>query len=129
MTKRDEVIEAMARAAIATRFGSEGLLMFEPIPDEFDPTGEKQKTIKRRCDEARNEADAALTALEGMGLAVVPVEPSEGMKDAAAADYYQCSREYMREIAKEDKFDCVADDAGGTYTAMLTQARKEMNDD
>lgn len=55
--------------------------MFEPIPEEFDPTGERTKLIKHRCDESRNEAEAALTALESSGYMVRPVEATEGMID------------------------------------------------
>ena len=63
--QRNELIEAMARAIVASH---------EP------------RDMKTRVTTARQDAQAALAAIEARGLAVVPVEPTEGMVDAGASE-------------------------------------------
>ena len=60
---RDQLIETMARASVASR----------NLPEGCDIN----------WDAFRRDATAALTAIEAAGMRVVPVEPSEKMRVAA----------------------------------------------
>jgi len=78
---RDELIEAMARAI----YSAEGFVhnsddrMFEPVKWE-EADADEYQCIR---DGFRQKADAALTAIEAQGLAIVPVEATEAMENSA----------------------------------------------
>lgn len=67
-----EMVERVARALVAAKFGEEGLLIFEPVPDDFPLSLEASLMFKRRIDDAMKEARAAIEAMR---------EPTEAMRD------------------------------------------------
>lgn len=56
------------------------------------------------------------------GWKLVPIEPTEEMRDAAGEALYGHSREQAAEWAKTDKFESYAEDGESAYEAMLNAA-------
>jgi len=93
---RDEMIEAMAKAmAEAENDYAVDELVFTPY---------------------MGDATAALSAIEAAGFAIVPVVPSEAMRDAG--------RTALSVMGVDDPND---DDAAFCYSAMIQAAKDEMN--
>jgi 16S rRNA U1498 N3-methylase RsmE len=101
---REEIIEVVGRALVPylERHNSE---------------------IKRELSESL--ARHAIKAIEQSGHVIVPRVPTEAMKDAAAEESYGCTREHAEAIAKDDKFDIRAWEAGVTYDAMLRSLERD----
>lgn len=69
-----EMVERVARALVASRFGNEGLMMFDPVPDGFPNSSEARMLFSKRVGEARKDARAAIEAM---------TEPTDAMVNAA----------------------------------------------
>ena len=78
---RDELIEAMARAIFKQQgfIHSEEDRMFEPI--EWDELDDPEYPVARAA--FRDQAAAAILAIEAQGLAIVPVEASAELAEKA----------------------------------------------
>lgn len=91
MTDRDKIIETMARELRAFKepgYGSTLLTVLAAwVEEEFPSPREAAMAENSAWDTITKIADLALTAyeshLQASGMAVVPVEPSEAMHDAA----------------------------------------------
>ena len=89
---REQIIETMARAFVHAEY-------------------ERNPNHSTRVSNHRNDAAAALSALEAAGLVIVPVEPTDRMIDAAI----MADRPPLRKIT-------VGDVLKAEYTAMVKAA-------
>jgi len=78
---RNELIEVMARAIFKQQgfIHSDETRMFQPI--EWDELDDPEYPVARAA--FRDQAAAAILAIEAQGLAIVPVEATEAMENSA----------------------------------------------
>lgn len=82
------MIERVARALIVARFGEEGLIIFDAVPDGFEKSKEATALFAKRIAEARAEARAAIEAM---------MEPTDEMASRGADAFFSRSPETIEE--------------------------------
>lgn len=102
------MIEKVARALIVARFGEEGLIIFDAVPDGFEKSKEATALFAKRIAEARAEA---LSAIEAM-------KPDNSMKSIGS------QTEVCHSWGKNGEF-ITDESAGDVFSAMIQAALKE----
>lgn len=102
------MVEKVARALIIARFGEEGLIIFDAVPDGFEKSKEATALFAKRIAEARAEARAAIEAMD----------PDNSMMSTGSRE------QVCHSWGKNGEF-ITAESAGDVFTAMMQAALKE----